>query len=113
METYIYDASAAKRYRSILFQNGGSPPIDRYIFNAQDGDGIGSFFGSLFKSIVPIAKSVGRTFIKSSIPVAKTVGREAIKGAAEYGLSQLADKAISRKRKRRTSKKRQKPYSRI
>ena len=112
METYIYDADTAKRYRSILFQTGGSPPIDRYIFNAQDGDGIGSFSGSLFKSIIPIAKSVGRSLIKSSIPMAKTVGREAIKGAAEYGISQLADKAVSRKRKRGTSKRR-KPYLRV
>jgi hypothetical protein len=112
METYIFNADANQRYKDILFQQGGAPPIDRYIFNAQDGDGIASFFGPLLKYIVPFAKSIGRVFIKNSIPLAKTIGREAIKGGAEYGISKLADKAISRKRKRTTSVK-AKPYKRI
>ena len=106
METFIYDNNAAKHYRQILSQNGGGPSTDRYIFNAQDGDGIGSFFSPLYKAIVPIIKKLGAGFIKSSIPIAKSAGREAIKGAAQYGVTQLADetvKSVTRKRKRKPS----------
>ena len=115
METYVYDANAAKHYRALLSQNGGSPSMDRYIFNAQDGDGIGSFFSPLFKAIMPIVKKLGAGLIKSSIPIAKSTGREAIKGAAQYGVTQLADetvKKISRKRKRKPSVKTH-PYKRV
>ena len=113
METYIYDSNAAKHYRQLLSQNGGGPSTDRYIFNAQDGDGIGSFFSPLFKAIVPLAKKLGASLIKSSIPIAKSAGREAIKGAAQYGMTQLADqsvKSVTRKRKRKPSVK---PYKRV
>ena len=115
METYVYNANAAKHYRALLSQNGGSPSMDRYIFNAQDGDGIGSFFSPLFKAIMPIVKKLGAGLIKSSIPIAKSAGREAIKGAAQYGVTQLADetvKKISRKRKRKPSVKTH-PYKRV
>ena len=115
METYVYDANAAKHYRNLLSQNGGSPSMDRYIFNAQDGDGIGSFFSPLFKAIMPIVKKLGAGLIKSSIPIAKSAGREAIKGAAQYGVAQLADetiKSVTRKRKRKPSVK-TRPYKRV
>ena len=115
METYVYDANAAKHYRDLLSQNGGAPSMDRYIFNAQDGDGIGSFFSPLFKAIMPIVKKLGAGLIKSSIPIAKSAGREAIKGAAQYGVAQLADetiKSVTRKRKHKPSVK-TRPYKRV
>jgi len=115
METYVYNDNAAKHYRDLLSQNGGGPSTDRYIFNAQDGDGVGSFFSPLFKAIVPLVKKLGSSLIRSSIPIAKSAGREAIKGAAQYGVAQLADetvKSVTRKRKRKPST-RTKPYKRL
>ena len=107
METYIIDSNTERRFRELLFQQDGSgPDIDRYIFNAQDGSGIGSFFGKIFSMALPIVKNVGRKII---VPAAKRAGQEAIKGSAEYALSKLSD-SVTRKRtkKRKVSSKHKK-----
>jgi len=99
METYVYNANAAKHYSNIL--SGGD--IDKYVYNAQDGQGIN--FGTLFKAVVPLAKSIGRTVFGLAKPVAKAAGREAIKGMATAGLSSLANKTVDsvRRSKRKRS----------
>ena len=104
METYTFNANAAKHYKKIL--SGGN--MDRYIYNSQDGNGMGSFFGPILKAIIPIAKSIGGTLFGLAKPAAKAVAREGIKGMATAGLSSLADKtveSVQRSRKRKTSKK--------
>ena len=78
--------------------------MDRYIYNSQDGGGLGSFFGPILKAIIPIAKSIGSTLLGIAKPVAKAAGRETIKGIATAGLGSLTDKtleAVQRKRKRK------------
>ena len=102
METYVFNANAAKHYKNIL--SGGS--IDRYIYNVQDGSGIGGFFGPILKAVVPIAKSIGNTLFGLAKPAAKAAAREGIKGMATAGLTSLADKTIkSVQHKRKASKK--------
>ena len=104
METYVFNANAAKHYKNIL--SGGE--IDRYIYSAQDGSGIGGFFGPIFKAVVPIAKAIGRTLLGVAKPAAKAAAREGIKGMATAGLSSLTNKtveAVQRSKKRRSSSK--------
>ena len=102
MEIYVFNAKAAKHYKNIL--SGGD--IDRYIYNAQDGNGIGSFFGPILKAVVPIAKSIGNSLFGIAKPAAKAAARESIKGMASAGLTSLADKTVeSVKRKRLASRK--------
>ena len=104
METYVFNANAAKHYKNIL--SGGN--MDRYIYNSQDGNGMGSFFGPILKAVIPIAKSIGSTLFGLAKPAAKAAAREGIKGMATAGLSSLADKTIEsvqRSRKRKSTRK--------
>ena len=97
MDTYVFNANAAKAAQVL---NGSG--LDRYIYNAQDGHGIGSFFSPILKSIIPIVKTIGRTLFAAAKPAARVAGREAIKGMATAGLTSLADttiKSVKRKRK--------------
>ena len=99
MEPYVFNASAANAARVL---NGTG--LDKYIYNSQDGHGIGSFFSPIYKAIVPLAKTIGRSLLSAAKPAAKAAGREAIKGMATTTLTSLADKSIaSVKRKRKTS----------
>ena len=52
METFNPDKLRSSAYRTIV-QDGGD--IDRYVYT-QAGDGLGSFFGNIFKSAVPFIK---------------------------------------------------------
>ena len=82
--------------------------MDRYIYNSQDGNGMGSFFGPILKAIIPIAKSIGSTLLGIAKPAAKAAGREAIKGMATAGLSSLGNKTVEtvqRSRKRKSTRK--------
>lgn len=95
METYIIDSNTERRYRDIIFQQDGrGPEIDRYIYNSQDGAGIGSFFGKLFSMALPLFKSIGKQVV---IPAAKKAGQAAINRGAEYALEKLSD-SVTRKR---------------
>ena len=99
MEPYVFNASAAKAAQ-VLTGDG----LDKYIYNVQDGHGIGSFFSPILKSIIPIVKTIGRSLFAAAKPAAKAVGREAIKGMATAGLTSLTDKTIQTvKRKRKTN----------
>ena len=93
METYVFNANVAKHALS-----GGE--IDRYIYNTQDGNGIGSFFAPILKAIVPIAKTIGNTLLRAAKPVA----REGIKGMATAGLGSLANKTVASRKRKSTSK---------
>ena len=98
MEPYVFNANSAKAAQ-VLKGDG----LDKYIYNAQDGHGIGSFFSPILKSIIPIVKTIGRTLFAAAKPAARVAGREAIKGMATAGLTSLADttiKSVQRKRKR-------------
>lgn len=100
MEAYIIDSNTEKKYRDIIFQQDGrGPEIDRYIYNTQDGSGIGSFFGKLFSMALPLFKSMGKKVI---IPAAKKAGQAAINRGAEYALEKLSDSVIRKPSKKRT-----------
>ena len=101
METYVFNANAAKRYQAVM--SGGG--IDRYIFNAQDGNGIGSFFGPILKAVLPVAKTLGSTIMNLVKPAARAAAREGIKGMGTMALGSLADKTIENvQRSRKTHK---------
>ena len=106
MESYIINSNTEKRYRDLLFQqDGAGPDIDRYVFNAQDGSGIGSFFGKIFSMALPLLKSAGRTFV---IPAAKRAGEAAINKGAEYALSKLSNSVTTRRKRKVSTKTRKK-----
>jgi len=103
----VFNANAAKQYKNIL--SGGAPPIDRYIFNVQDGNGIGSFFAPLLKAIIPIAKTLGGSIMRAAKPMARAAAAEGIKGMATMATNSLVGKTVStvqQSRKRNASKRR-------
>ena len=103
METYVFNANDAKHYSNIL--SGGD--MDRYIYNAQDGNGLGSFFSPIFKTISPLVKTIGKALFGIAKPAAKAAAREGIKGMATAGLNSLANKTVEsvrRSKRKRPSK---------
>ena len=105
MEPYVFNANAAKQYKAMM---GGALPLDKYIFNAQDGNGIGSFFAPILKAVIPIAKTLGASLLRVAKPAAKAVGQEAIKGMGQMLSNSLSENTSQRvQRKRKASSKRQ------
>jgi hypothetical protein len=109
METYVFNANAAKQYRDMM---GGG--IDKYVFNVQDGSGIASFFAPIMRGIIPIIKSIGASAFGAAKPAARMLAREAIKGASSAALGSFTKKPVESaqrsykpSRKRKASKSRQ------
>ena len=65
METFNPDRQSINSYRSTICQRGAGS-IDRYIYS-QNGEGIASFFGNLFRTVAPI---LGQA-IKGAAQIAK------------------------------------------
>ena len=84
----VYKPSNPALYRSIIQQHG-SGHIDRYIFS-QDGEGIASFFGNLFKSSVPIISRA----IKGTARIVKPHAQQAIADIVKTGSKRFLDKIV-------------------
>ena len=66
MEVYNPTHQRINTYRTAIIQSG-SGSMDRFIWRNQNGEGIGSFFGNLFRSTIPILGSS----IKGAVGIAK------------------------------------------
>ena len=80
----------AQIYRSTINQSGKGTEIDRYIYS-QTGEGIGSFFGNLARTIVPFLSHS----IKGAARIAKPYLREAAKDIVTAGAKRATDKLSS------------------
>ncbi len=87
MEPFNSDKLRGLAYRTIV-QDGNGGDMDRYVYT-QVGDGLGSFFGNIFKSAVPFIKSA----IKGAVGVAKphlaAAGKDLITAGAKRGIQEL------------------------
>ena len=97
----VFDATKLKSlaYSSIIQQGKGSD-LDRYIY--QQGEGLGSFFGGLFRQAIPLIsqsiKGIGKV-VKPHLISATT---DLVKAGAKKGVTELAKLATTptpRKRK--------------
>lgn len=70
-----------------IFQEG-SGEIDRYIY--QQGEGLGSFFGNLFKKAVPLLGKAIKAAGKVAAPHAAKAGKEIIEAGAKRGFEELS-----------------------
>lgn len=79
-------------------QNGKGSDIDRYIYS-QKGEGLGSFFGNLFRAAVPF---LGKA-IKGAATIAKphivSAGKDLIKAGAKRGFEELSKKGVEKLQK--------------
>ena len=80
MEVFQPSRLDASVYRSVINQSGRGMEMDRYIYN-QSGEGIGSFFGNLFRAAIPL---IGRT-IKGAATIAKPHLKNAVKDIIATG----------------------------
>ena len=96
METF--DASKLNALAFEAINQKGNGDIDRYIY--QDGQGLGSFFGSLFKRAIPL---LGKT-IKGAARIAKPYAKAAATELADSAIKETSkqiEKAIHREHKKR------------
>ena len=54
MEVYTPTASDLRAYRNVMLQHGAGFDSDGYYVYSQEGEGLAQFFGSLFKTAVPL-----------------------------------------------------------
>ena len=75
-------------YRSAINQSGRGMEMDRYIYSNQSGEGIGSFFGNLLRTAIPL---IGRT-IKGAATIAKPHLKKAVQDIVATGSKRAIDK---------------------
>ena len=106
MEVYSPSANDVRAYRHIMLQHGSGYDNDGYYVYSQEGEGIGSFLGSLFKSAIPV---ISRT-IKAGAKIAAPHLKRAAVDVASAGTKRITEKLSGeiaqsiikpRKRKRR------------
>ena len=97
MEHYVIDNSKERQFRQ-FFQSGGE--MDGHIYS-QEGEGIGSFFGNLFKKVLPFATKA----IKGATGIAKPHIKQAVSEITEGASKEIIKSLGPRKQhKRRTYK---------
>ena len=88
-----------KPYRAVFVQQGGSMEMDRYIYGMQ-GEGIGSFLGSLLKKALPLASQAIKATAKTAKPIAVAAGKELLATGAKRAskrLKRLANTEVTHK----------------
>lgn len=107
MEVYNPNLKA-NTYRSTLLQSG-SGAIDRYIYD-QRGEGLGSFFGNLLKSAIPLFGSAIKGAARVAAPHAKRAAQEIFTAGSKRAINHISGditkkiiqpKSKSRKKRRR------------
>lgn len=101
MEVYNPTQIDYSRYATLINQNGNGTDIDRYIYSDQHGEGIGSLFGNLIRSAVPIF----RQGIKGAAKLAKPHLQKAAKDIVTTGSKRLLDSLANHHQLHKTSKK--------
>ena len=100
-QTYTPSRASETLYRAALNNDLG-------IYHVQSGAGIGGFFKSMFKKIVPLGKSLLKQGFALAKPELQKLASKGIEAAGSYGAKQLqrgldsAHKRIGGKRKKDT-----------
>ena len=97
MEVFNSSKLYGLAYHSIN-QSGRGHEIDRYIY--QDGEGLGSFFGNLFRKSLPFLGKAIKGAAQILKPHAETAATELINKAANQSVKEI-QKAIHRPHKRK------------
>jgi hypothetical protein len=102
MELISPSANDVRAYRRAVMQHGSGYDSDGYYVYNQEGEGIGSFFGNLFRSAMPVIrqgiKGIGST-LKPHIQ--KAAGDLVTTGSKRLLQKINEDKPKKRKRRRR------------
>ena len=89
-------------YRSAFGQYGGGY-MDLYIYSNQHGEGLGSFFGKLARTTIPILTKAIKASSRIASPHIKRAASDIVSAGAKTALQRLSNKTVhkahSRKRK--------------
>ena len=102
METYRVSSKSVQHYKTVFSQNGNGLDIDRYIYN-QQGAGIGSFFAKLFRSVLPVAKTVVNTVGRIAKPHLQEIGTQLVREGTRVAGNKIEElgKATTKRIKKR------------
>ena len=100
METFNSDRLKSGAYRSVIVQKGGSVDMDRYIYS-MDGEGLGSWFGTLMKTAIPIIGSAIKGAAKVAKPYAKAAGKQIITAGAKRGAQEVTKRIVHKPHNKR------------
>lgn len=104
MEVFKPDKFEGDLYHSTIIQSG-TGSIDRYIYS-QDGEGIGSFFGNLFRTAAPILGPLLKKAIKGTAKIVKPHLQRATTEVISAGTKRIANKISGNTRNNRRAKRR-------
>lgn len=111
MEPFNPTQTDNNKYAALINQHGQGAEMDRYIYSDQHGEGIGSFFGNLLKSAVPILRQGIKGAVKVVKPHLKQIGTDLVTTGSKRlldSISQVEHKPHKRSVKpaRRSTKRR-------
>ena len=95
----------APLYRSVINQSGKGAEIDRYIYSNQSGEGIGSFFGNLFRTVVPIIGQAIKGATKIAKPHLKNAAIEILATGAKRAVDNISGSTVHKKHVKNKRKK--------
>ena len=76
-------------YRSVINQSGKGIDMDRYIYSMQ-GEGLGSFFGNLLKTAVPLLGRAIKGIVNIAKPHLKAAAKDLITAGAKRGIEKIS-----------------------
>ena len=92
-------------YRSAINQSGKGAEIDRYIYSNQSGEGIGSFFGNLFRTAIPIIGQAIKGASKIAKPHLKNAAKEILATGAKRAIDKISRSSVHKKHAKNKRKK--------
>ena len=104
METFNPSTLNVSRYRSVINQNGSGDEIDRYIYS-QSGEGIGSFFGNLVRTVVPLLGQSIKGAANIAKPYLKSAAKEIVTTGAKRAINKISGPTIHKKHLKQKPKK--------
>lgn len=109
MEVYCPNSrQIASSFRQTMLQHGSGYDKDGYYYYSQEGEGIGSFFGNLFKSALPVISRGIKGAISISKPHLKKAAADIVSTGSKRVLNKISGdivKTIERPKKKRRRKK--------
>ena len=93
----IYNPNQLKYYaHKTILQDGYGLDMDRYIYSMQ-GEGLGSFFGNIFRGAIPILGKAIKGAVKITKPHIIAAGKDLITTGAKRGVQELSKRSGKRR----------------
>ena len=103
MENFNPSHLNSSSYRSVINQSGSGGEIDRYIYS-QSGEGIGSFFGNLIRTVVPLLGQSIKGAAKIAKPYLQDAAKEIVVTGAKRAVNKISGPTDHKKHSKRTVK---------